>query len=171
MLRMHKTYQKAGVCEWHKKGSSNPLQKLQLLTQLNLHEFSFCNLFPGPLGPCHRFAPYCLLSTRHCHLLGLTYILCPALFMQYFFATSSHLAKASIYIYIYIRLTERLWGEQFGVMMTTVHLKVICLDCVENMHLPQCRCQHKTINLPHLHKMPWCLKKHLEQQQQQGRAQ
>lgn len=47
------------------------LQKLQLLTQLNLHEFSFCFAFfwGRAVGRIwQRLAPYCLLKTRQCHL-------------------------------------------------------------------------------------------------------
>jgi len=125
---------KGKACEWHKKRQAATIQKLQLLTLLNLHVFSFCfwtaQTFLGlvwarirvPIDP----------PTSHCHLLlALTQMSRPL--MQYISATSLFSGQV-MYKYIPDRKPLRS-STRLGVMMTTVHLKVICFDCVENMHL------------------------------------
>lgn len=120
---------KGNACEWHKEGS--PMQKLQLLTELNLHEFSFCCLVVLPLSykRLSQDRILVLIASRHCHLrAALTRIpyvqarLCNIYSFLCYFFSGQDMCK-----YIFGRLEA---VEELGVMMTTVHLKVICFDCV-----------------------------------------
>jgi len=150
---------KGKACEWHKKRQAATIQKLQLLTLLNLHVFSFCfwtaQTFlglvwartPVPIDPPHQSLS---LIARFNPNVQTPY----AIYFCYFsFFWPSH-------VQIYTR--SKAFEELDSARRNDDHSSL-------KSHMLRLRREHAlahahatTINLPHLHKMPWCLKKHLE---------